>query len=186
MGGVIFKMIKLRDTFKKSFGIPIEQILPLEKNLIPIEGNPEDALLFGSKTTAENPYFLDPSIEQFIESTPEGYFLVGFWGYGANSYAFYYSVVDSWKKIWFRLPYGGVYSDNDVEANYIRKFLSNYFNFQKKLYGKVKKLIAMESMGDGYYKIIKSGDKIFEVKESLLKNPDFEAKFNNLFTPQKE
>ena len=82
-----------------------------------------------------------------------GYFLVGFWGYGANSYAFYYSIVDSWKRVWFRLPYGGVYSDNKKRANDIIKFFPKYFDFQEKLSGKVKKLIAMESMGVGYYKV---------------------------------
>jgi hypothetical protein len=173
-------MIKLKDTFQKSFGVPIEQILRLKKNLIPIAGNVEDALLFGSKAAADNPYLLDPHLEEFIESTPEGYFLIGFWGYGVNSYAFYYSVVDSFKKVWFRLPYGGAYSNNDEEAKYIRKFLFNFFEFQHNLYGKVEKLIAMESMGGGYYKIIKSGGNITEIRESFLRNPDFEGKFHNL------
>jgi hypothetical protein len=172
-------MIKLKDTFQKSFGVPIEQILRLKKNLIPIAGNVEDALLFGSKAAADNPYLLDPHLEEFIESTPEGYFLIGFWGYGVNSYAFYYSVVDCFKKVWFRLPYGGVYSNNDEKAKCIRNFLSNFFEFQHKLHNKIEKLIAMESMGAGYYKIIKSGGNIFEIRESFLWNPDFEAKFRN-------
>ena len=173
-------MKKLKSAFKNAFGVPIEQILVLEKNLIPIEGNTEDAVLFGSKAAVENPYLLDRPIEEFTESTPEGFFLVGFWGYGANSYAFYYSVVDSWKRVWFRLPYGGVYSNDKLNANYIRKFLPKYFEFQEKLSGKIKKLIAMESMGDGYYKIITPDDKTVEVRESFLLNPDFQRLLSQL------
>jgi len=173
-------MNKLKSAFIDAFGVPIEQILPLEKNLIPIEGNPDDALLFGSKSAAKNPHLLDPPFMEFIASAPGGYSLVGFWGYGANSYAFYYSIVSSWKKVWFRLPYGGVYSDNKSLANDILKFFPKYFDFQEKLSGKVKKLIAMESMGDGYYKILLPDDRTLEVRESLLRNPDFEKKFDRI------
>jgi len=164
-------MKKLKSVFKDAFGVPIEQVIPLKKNLIPIEGNPEDALLFGSKVAAEQPYLLDPSMEEMV---PEGYFLVGFWGYGANSSAFYFQMVDTWKRVWFRLPYGGAYADVKFEANNIMKFLPKYFEFQEKLYGEVKKLLAMESMGGGYYKIVKTDDNILEVRESFLLKPDFQ------------
>jgi hypothetical protein len=173
-------MKKLRSAFKDAFGVPIEQILPLEKNLIPIEGNFDNSVLFGSKSAAENPYLLDPSFDEFIDSTPMGYFLVGFWGYGANSYAFYYSIVDSWKRVSFRLPYGGVYSDNKKRANDIINFFPKYFDFQEKLSGKVKKLIAMESMGVGYYKVELLDGGTFEACESLLRNPDFKNKFDRI------
>lgn len=73
-----------------------------------------------------------------------------------------------------------MYSDNKKLANDILKFFPKYFDFQEKLSVRAKKLIAMESMGDGYYKIILPDDRTLEVRESLLRNPDYEKKFDRI------
>ncbi len=41
-------MKKLKSAFKDAFGVPINQIIPLEKNLVPIDGQSDGAYLFGS------------------------------------------------------------------------------------------------------------------------------------------
>ena len=94
--------------------------------------------------------------------------------------AFYFSQVNSWKKVFFRLPYGGAYMDNEDMAKCICNFLPNYFEFEKKLHGKVKYLIAVESMDFGYYKITLSDNEIIELEESLLYQPKFEEKIGKL------
>ena len=173
-------MKKLKELCKNSFGIELEQLIPLQEDLIPFGKNAEDAKLFGSRVAAKNPYLLQGNINRFIKSCPEGYFLVGFWGHGINSYAFYFSQVDLWKTVLFRLPYGGVYMDNKTMAKCICDFLPNYFEFEKRLHGKVKYLIAIESMDFGYYKITLSDNKIIELEKSLLYEPRFEEKIGKL------
>ena len=160
-------MKKLNELCINSFGIELEELIPLQEDLIPFGKNAEGAKLFGSRVAAKQPLFLQGTINRFIQSCPEGYFLVGFWGHGINSYAFYFSQVDSWKKVFFRLPYGGAYMDNENMAKCICNFLPNYFEFEKKLHGKVKYLIAVESMDYGYYKITLPDNKIIELEESF-------------------
>ena len=173
-------MKKLKELCINSFGIELEKLIPLQQNLIPFGKNADAAQWFGSRVAAKQPFFLQGSINRFIQSCPEGYFLVGFWGHGINSYAFYFSQVDSWKKVYFRLPYGGAYMDNKSMAKCICNFFPNYFKFEKKLRGKVKHLIAIDSMDFGYYKITLSDNKIIELEESLLYQPSFEEKIGKL------
>jgi len=88
-------MKNLEAIFKKSFGLAINQVIPLEKDMIAIDGSPENALLFGSHIAAKEPFLVQGVINSFLKSCPEGYFLVGFWGHGMNSHAFYYSSVSA-------------------------------------------------------------------------------------------
>ena len=70
--------------------------------------------------------------------------------------------------------------DNEYMAKCICNFLAKYFEFEKKLNGKAESLIAVESMGSGYYKIILSDYKLIELKESLFYEPKFEEKMGSL------
>lgn len=170
-------MKKLEEIFKESFGLPINQVIPLEKGMIAIDGSPENALLFGSRIAAKEPFLVQGDINSFLISCPEGYFLVGFWGHGMNSHAFYYSRVNSWSKVFFRLPFGGAFDDNDMLAKCIPQFLREFFKFEKRLMEKDEILIAVESMGYGNYKILHSDNKTFEFNESLLTDPNFDKRF---------
>ena len=158
-------MEKLKKAFGKSFGIPIPEIMLPREELLPL-----DNLLFGSSVAKsfKELYLVQGSITNFIESCPKDYFLIGFWGHGVNSYALYYLRVDSWSKIFFRLPYGGVYEDNEKNARHIREFLINFFAFEKELVGKIKSLIAVESMGEGSYKVVTFDGKEISFKGTLL------------------
>jgi hypothetical protein len=167
-------MNKLIETFKKSFGTSIPRIMLPKEEIFPLDNkNSEEAFLFGSKIARKEQFLSGGDIGSFIESAPKGYFLIGFWGYGVNSYAFYYSRVDSWSKIFFRLPYGGIYMDNEKMGKCVREFLTSYFKFERRIKKRVKTLIAVESMGEGYYKIELPDGEAFELEESLFENAEF-------------
>jgi hypothetical protein len=139
-------MKKLRSLFRKEIGIPIPQEILLDELLVPLDGkNEADSLLWGTKIALGDNYLIQGHIGDFIKSCPEGYYLIGFWGHGANSYAFYYSRVDNWKKILFRLPYGGVYMDNKLMAKQVREFLENYIEFEQSLVPTTISFIAIDS-----------------------------------------
>jgi hypothetical protein len=172
-------MKKLIETFEKYIGIPMPEIMLAQKDLVQIDG--EKALLYASLIAKEQPALVQGAIREFIESAPEGYFLIGFWGHGVNSYAFYYSRVDEWSKIFFRLPYGGVYMDNDEMSRLVREFLTNYFSFEQEFKSRIKHLLAIESMDKGYYKLAMKSGQIAEVRESLFYKPNFKDRFAHPF-----
>ena len=87
-------MKRLKEEFEQSFGIPLSTLNLPDIELLPLDGEPDESLLFGSEIASENPYLIQSWLDDFIEHCPNGYFLVGFWGHGMNSHAFYYSRVD--------------------------------------------------------------------------------------------
>ncbi len=169
-------MNNLGKMFKEAFGIPMDQVIPPEEDLVPIDGF-ASSLLFGSPIAAQKQFLNQSDIEPFITLCTQGYFLVGFWGHGINSSAFYYSRANAWSRIFFRLPYGGVYTDNNAMAKLFVRFLTQYFDYEKRLRESVKDFIAIESMHKGYYRIEMPDSNVFELRKSLLAAPDFELEF---------
>ncbi|HOQ78497.1 MAG TPA: hypothetical protein PLB65_07950 [Candidatus Cloacimonas sp.] len=175
---------KLKEVFQGIFGIPLPESPMADKLLVPLTDNVKECLLFGSEIAAKDAFLIQGSLSRFISECPEGYFLIGFWGHGINSHAFYYSRVDSWSKVLFRLGYGGAYMDNALEAKYIKDFLIRYFDFERKISGQVKSFIAIDSMDEGYYSIELPDGKEYEIQESLLRRPNFDDIFNHPYRPK--
>jgi hypothetical protein len=174
-------MEKLKKTFRSSFGMRIEPLLPKEE-LMAIDGNEHEALLFGSQSALkEGTYLVQGDIGRFVESCPEKYFLIGFWGHGINSYAFYYVKNDPNWKIFFRLPYGGVYMDNEKCSLFIKDFMANFLSFERKYKNIITSFTAVNSMGEIYYKTIGTGGGEYEVYSRscyAMIETDFKRIFN--------
>lgn len=168
MKGEIDYFKKIDNITSKYFGVSLSDI-PIPSKVFPING--KDRFLIGSKEALKEQYLVQGQIYKFLEYAPDGYFLTGFWGHGFNSYAFYYSRSDLKTKIFFRLPYGGAYTDNKREAKRIGKFLPEFFNFERNIKNDLKKLYAVDSMGTGKYQIrirdqeIKCNNSIYLSKE---------------------
>jgi len=165
----------LRKYVEEVIGMPLSLLLPKDKKLFPLDNaDPDKAYLFGSKEAKQRTYRIQANILPFIQECPEGYFLLGGpWGYGINSYALYYSRVDFWSKIFFRLPIGGCYMNDEREGKRIREFLTSYFEFEKHIRGNAKLFIAVDSMWSGEYRILFNNGNAFELGETLLAKPDF-------------
>jgi hypothetical protein len=142
--------------------------------------DPDEAMLFCSQDGARLPPPLIMSSMQPFFSYPAGYYLMGYWGHGVNSYALYYLRIDAWSKVYFRLPYGGFYTDNLRMAILIRQFLPSYFEFEQQVKGRVKMLEAVEAMLPSRYRIVRSDGKVIEREQSLLGTPDFAGQFHDL------
>ena len=171
-------MKRLRTFFRDSFGISLSRVIDLpQEELFCLT---ENGLLYGSVTAFKRAFLVESAIDEFIASDDKGYFLLGYWGHGINSYAFYYSRIDQWSHIFFRLPYGGVYMDDMEAARKVREFLSNYFAFEPELKIKVKSLTAIDSMYSGDYSITLLDGRLVRMKESLYHNADFKGKFSHL------
>ena len=175
-------METLKNWVEGTFDIPMDMLIPKGIELYSMyKGEDMDSTyLVGSKEAKKECYLIQADIGAFIKKAPKGYFTLGHYGYGACSYALYYCRVDSWSKIFFRLGYGNFYADNDRDAKDIHEFLIKYFEFENMIRGKVSSLIAIDSMGLGYYQVCYKRQKI-EVQESLLMHPDFKSKFKELY-----
>jgi hypothetical protein len=177
-------MNHLKSVFSQTFGLSLDPLLDTDQELVSFGGSADEALLFGSRIALQNPLLVQGHIQQFQTSTPQGYFLSGFWGHGANSYAFYYQVVDAWQRIFFRLPYGGVYMNEKKCARDIRNFLKQYIALQSKLKSSLKSWIAIESMGEGYYKAVLNNGETIELNESLLRCDNIRERFSIFITQE--
>jgi hypothetical protein len=181
--GMQTTMKELRSYFHNKIGVSIPQIALPSDELIHSAGYGYiDEDLFGSPSAMERKFLIQGDINDFISSEDKGYFLIGFWGYGANSYAFYYSRIDEWSHIFFRLPYGGVYSNIEENKTQIHKFLKSYFKFEPELKRQAKSMFAIDSMGYGDYKINLHDGRMINLEESLFDSADFIGKFNHLLT----
>jgi hypothetical protein len=161
------------DEWQKLFEVLIGMPFPMEMvpgiTLAPIFQGEHALALVGSPAAIENPYVTDP--REFIQKAPDGYLMIGFWGYGVNSYAFYYVAADAWRKVYLRLPYGGAYMDNEEMARLIRQFLPSYLALEKRLFGKAKSLVMVETMGGGSCSVVFEDGRSVEHHGSMLFEP---------------
>jgi hypothetical protein len=161
--------------FAEVFGIPPPDGMLPEEPLRPLA---KDAHLFGSEVALSfGALVLQAHLEHFLEQAPEGYLLAGFWGHGIQSYAFYYARVDARSRVYFRLPYGGVYTDNERAALKIRAFLTRYFAIEPAIRARASSFVAVEAMGTARYDVHgKDGTRV-ELETSLFHDAAFEERF---------
>jgi hypothetical protein len=114
---------KLKNKFREWIGMDIPPSMLPKVKVFRAGKEIGENLLYGSSVALERlPRYLTPAVVDLLRGVPDGLYLAGFWGYGVNSYAFYYCVVDSWRQVFFRLSYGGAYSDTGEDAAAIRAF----------------------------------------------------------------
>ena len=173
-------MKKLLSTYRKTCGKPFPIGLLAEhpvSSLVPLDGQPFDkSLLIGSTQASRKPSLIQGDISEYLKTGPKGYFLVGYWGHGVNSYAFYFARIDSWSRVFFRLPYGGAYGDCEREGLLIGQFIESYAFQEKRLRETSRNFIAVDSMGKGYYKVTKKDGTSIELNESLFRAMDIGIK----------
>jgi hypothetical protein len=168
-------MIRLLNAFETRFGItPPPGMLPEG----PLEPIATGALLYGSPVAVQRgTYLLQTEIGSFLRDAPEGYLLVGFWGHGVNSYAFYYARVDAHSRVYFRLGYGGVYMDNDAAAAQIRAFLTRWFALEPILRERTASYLAVEAMEAARYRLVRADGEEVDTDRHFLHHPDFAEHF---------
>ena len=162
---------------ENTFSIPFEKYGISPESLIPI-GRSD---LYGSKSAAKDSLLTQGGIMAAKEKTYKDYRLIGFWGHGTNSYAFYYVKFNENCNIFFRLSYGGIYSDINEQKENITRFLNEFFEFEANNKSNIKKAIYIESMGFGYYKIETKDGRDYKSEKSLLRSHDaFDTEFGDI------
>jgi hypothetical protein len=155
--------------FQTAFSISLAT-LPVPAGLVRIF---PDGMLFGSAIAQQEPLLTQSDVHKFIEHAREGYFLIGFWGHGVNSYAFYYVRDDPRSRVYLRLPFGGVYMDSEENAARIARFLPALLEFERTQLEDGSTLLAVDSMGAGDYRVTTRDGVRLEYGFSLFGNPKF-------------
>jgi hypothetical protein len=163
---------KIRDVFTETFHIPFELPgVPPEDTLVPLG---DGGLLLCSAACRDDPPLDHGQVLSFADRDLPGRFMVGFWGHGVNSYAFYYARDDGRNRVCLRLPYGGVYMDNERCAREIAAFLPAFFTFERDVAAGGASLAALESMGTGLYELVNGDGSRRRHEGSLLRHPKFD------------
>lgn len=176
-------MKTLKKFVKDAFDIPLSLFPIPEENLYPLdyaEGMNEDELnklisrpakvkdlngayLIGTKPAAKKLILTEGGFE-FLHEMKPGYFFMGYWGYGVNSYSFYYARVDKKNRVYFRLQYGGYYTDPKEDAAMIREFLLSFFRYDVWIKDHSKHFIAINVMDAEFYEATLKDDKVITSK----------------------
>jgi hypothetical protein len=164
----------------------VDRLLGIQRNTHYTCNSEKCGIYVGSQTALQNLMLVQGHIQKFKTSTPPGYYLIGLWGHGVSSYAFYYQVVDTWQRVFFRLPYDGVYANEEKDAVCIRKFLTQYLALLPDLKSAVTSWVAIESMWQGSYKAILTSGKVIELNESLFQCDNIRERFRFLLASEAE
>jgi hypothetical protein len=123
--------------------------LPLEAALRPTHH--VDDLLWVSANLADvavkrpmTPTFLD---------VPDDYVMAGHWGHGVNSYAIYYTGRWQRHRVFFRLPYGGVYGDPAQDVAFAVEYLAAYAAFREHSMSRFDASTLYHNMGESFAEI---------------------------------
>jgi hypothetical protein len=162
----------LLQTIEEMLGRP-PQLPPLPRNLRPFPSQGSKPYLYGSPVALNGrPYLIQEDIEAFLTEAPDGYLVLGFWGYGINSYAFYYGSVTPWARIFLRLPYGGAYMGEGEKAR-LFGFFEHFSPFLERVRPLLSSLQVVESMGYSFRRFcLQSGRVLEETEPSLHAEPD--------------
>jgi len=158
--------------FEKVFGIPVPPglAMPLER-MQPMGSD----LLWGTPECKPWLSFIlsEPGPEGLDAPIPEGTAFLGFWGHGVNSYAFYLFLRTPSRFLHLRLPYGGVYRDNEEAAATIGTYLTALGVFLESASQDSTLVVAREGMSGGTYHRHGPGTDRVEHAGSLLYGADF-------------
>jgi hypothetical protein len=178
-------MKALKQLIEGEIGIPLSLLLQ-DREVVPLYGTEDKSYMFGSEIAKkEGAYLAQGEIDSFIRDCPKGYFLLAHWGHGICSHALYYQRADEWSRLFFRLPFANAFEDHREASRLIREFLLAFLDFEGKIKDKVVSIVFVESMWEGMYQIESKKGDLIELRESLLKNPNFKERFSILFEENK-
>jgi hypothetical protein len=164
-------MDDLRQAFEKTLGIPFSVLPTPDRPLLRIFDEP--VMLYGTREAKEKPVLYSGQVDSFADGKYPDYYLVGAWGYGVNSYAFYYVRDDGRSRIYFRLAHGGFYMDNEAQAKRIARFLPAFFAFESEQLRAGARVLAIDAMGWGLYRVTRDG-QVRELFGTIFASPDLD------------
>ena len=116
-------------------------------------------------------YLAARDIERFRSSAPTGYRMLGFWGHGANSHAFYFVAREPSETIYLRLQTGGAYCDPAACMADIADYLPALQSVRQAVRRRDGSALIVEAMGHAHYEVTIGGETRVD-RRSLPGAPD--------------
>jgi len=110
-----------------------------------------DGLILSNEPGRLNTVLMGHGREQLMKELPVGHHTVGFWGYGSNSYAFYFVSKQARELVYLRLHTGGAYTDPVRAAADITDFVPPFVRLLRSVRERGGRLLAIESLGTAWY-----------------------------------
>ena len=117
-------------------------------------------------------FLVQYGVKELAGLAPEGHGMVGFWGYGANSYAIYFGFRQGNVFLHLRLPFGGGYSDIREQRKRIAQFLPLVAARVGGAMVERRSFVLIQSMGYGYLRETVPDGKVIETEGNFLINPN--------------
>jgi hypothetical protein len=116
-----------------------------------------------------------PMVPEFLDQ-PDEYLMAGHWGHGTNSWAIYY--IGRWRdhRVFFRLAFGGLYSDRALDAAFAARYLAGYPAWRDRWLARTGSSTLIHNMGDSSARIEVDG-RMLEVRDADPTEPDTGASF---------
>lgn len=144
---------RLQAAFVERFHIQ----LPPEFVADGLQAADDHGLLMSTEPASLQKLLIGRDREALMDAVPEGHHSVGFWGHGANSYAFYLILRTPQDRVYLRLHTGGAYSDPVRAAADITDYVVPFAQLLRETRRRGGRLYAFESMGLGFYAIFVDG-----------------------------
>jgi hypothetical protein len=135
---------ELRQVFQNKFHLELPPEFSLEA-LQPIR----NAHLLSSQTEGLQQILVGPVSTKRFEELAPGHRTVGFWGYGTNSYYFYFISNQPNEKVYLRLHTGGAYTDTVTAAQEITDLLPVLLFLMREVRRLQGNLLLIQSAGEG-------------------------------------
>lgn len=140
---------RLKARFVKEIGVGFPPALEPDSTREPLSAESTDQLAFSEAVAGRLPL---PSVDAFA-GAPLGTWMTGFWGYGLNSYAFYFARKDERREVYLRLAYGGAYGKPFGEARQVREFIDRYLDFEAWASPRARSWSVLSDMGGGLARV---------------------------------
>ncbi len=140
--------MELRDWFQGAFrqDFPLQPAAPL----VPLAQG-----IWGSEhLLGQSPK--PPMVPEFRAGTDD-YVLTGSWGYGVNTYAFYFVERRGPHRRFFRLGSGGAYTNEEAAAREVVEYLQAYEGWRRQLESKVTPSVLIHNLGNNTAELTVAG-----------------------------
>ncbi len=92
-----------------------------------------DSWVYGTRRNVPNLYNMTAYVDEYLTHPPSPYAMFGHAGYGMNTYALHFYLVDGLLAIFDQVAWGGVYNDNDSALTLLRAHYTQFQIMRKQL-----------------------------------------------------
>jgi len=171
---------RLQKEYEELFGQPFPDWMIDGADVAEVIPERGGGLLIGDAAAQARPALVGGDVAEFVDDAPNGYLLVGMWGHGVNSHAYYYCHAEPAGRVWLRLPFGGVYMDNDDTAAAIPDFFTRLHEFRQTLRARHMRYLITHHFSSGEILIETADGRRAHHSGTFLYYPEFERYFADI------